>query len=141
MLFVMAIIFSVLLAVFLVCYVLIDKIDFLTAVVLVAFITVFEWSVCLIVRRNAPKNAEKYFKYNNVDGVVEYSYELMENEFIVSQPLIGNVSHFKYDMILSVTDVKGFVTVMLATNQFLPIILNDDTADLVYALKSHCKTQ
>lgn len=106
------------------------------AVKIFAVVDLFSWLVFIFVRCTAPKNAETYFKYNSVNDVVEYSYEITETDFVVSQPALGNVVHFKYDAVLKVVDLGGYVAVTLATNQFLPIPATEHTAPLIATLKS-----
>lgn len=101
-----------------------------------SFIDLFAWVMVILIRCAAPKNAETFFKFYGVDGAVTYDYELREDEFIVTQPAIGNVSHYKYDILQKVNEHGNYVAVMLLSNQFLPIILNEHTAPLVAALKS-----
>lgn len=101
---------------------------------------VVTWTMFAIVKRSAPKNAERYFKHNSADDVVSYCYDLTDRDFVVSQPALGNVIHFKYELLLKVNDFDYFVTVMLESNQFLPILKTDATAPLIDTLKSLCKT-
>lgn len=136
MLLIMSIIFTVAMVVFAALYILIDSIDFFDALIVAAVLTFFMWFAFFVIRKSVPKNAETYFKYHNVDGLVEFCYELRETEFVVTQPTIGNVSHFKYEMITKVIDLGGYAVVMLAPNQFLPIIDGSDTAQLISTLKS-----
>ena len=94
------------------------------------------WVMFISIRRATTKNVEVMLKYYAIDGVVTYDYEICETEFIVTLPAIGNVSHYRYDMIQRVNDYGDCVTVMLTTNQFLPIIVNDETAQLIITFKS-----
>jgi len=130
--------FSVLLAVFIMYCILADSPDFIIFIICFACLTAFGWTRYSVVRRRMLKYSEKYFKYYNVGGVVQYGYEFKEDELIVTQPLLGNVNHYKYDMIIDVKQCTGDAIVILATRQYLPIAINDDTLDLVYELKSRC---
>ena len=102
-------------------------------------ISVLGLTMVIITRLVAPKNAETVFKYYSADGVVTYGYELRETELVVTQPAIGNVTHYKYDMIQRVNEYADCVAVMLVTNQFLPILVNETTAPLISTLKSVAK--
>lgn len=105
-------------------------------VMLFGFLDLCLWFIFVIIRRSAPKNAENYYKYYAVSDVVEFCYELTDTEFVVSQPAIGNVSHYKYSMVTRVVDLGGYVAVMLTANQYLPVPATDQTAPLISTLKS-----
>lgn len=110
-------------------------------VIFFAVVDMFAWVVVVFIRRSAPQNAENYFRFHCANDVVEYVYELTDGDVVVSQPAIGNVSHYKYAMITRVTDLGGYVAVTLATNQYLPIPATDYTAPLISALKSHAQVK
>lgn len=114
-------------------------IECMGAVITFLVLSLFAWLMIIFTRRAAPKNAENMFKYYAVDGVVTYGYELCETDIVVTLPAIGNVSHYKYDMIQRVNEYGEYVVVMLANNQFLPIIANETTAQLISTLKSVAK--
>lgn len=139
MLFVVAVILLVLGVVLALVHFLVEFAETLLFAILFLFLDIIIWTSVLTVRRSSNKNAERYFKWNSVNDVVEYSYLLTEVDFVVSQPALGNVMHFKYDMITQVIGLDGYVAVMLETNQFLPILDNENTAQLIYTLKSFAK--
>lgn len=97
------------------------------------------WVSYIIIRCSASKNAERYFKYNSVNDAVAYCFDVTDVDFVVSQPALGNVWHYKYEMISRVIDLDGYVAVMLESNQFLPILVSDHTAPLINTLKSFAK--
>lgn len=139
MLLVVGIIVLILALVLALVHFLVENAETLLFAILFLFVDIMVWTSVLTVRRSAAKNAERYFKWNSVNDIVEYSYLLTEIDFVVSQPALGNVMHVKYDMITQVNNLDGYVTVMLETNQFLPILDNEHTAQLIYTLKSFAK--
>ena len=106
------------------------------AVVTFLVLSLFIWLMVIIIRRAAPKNAETFIKYFSVDGVITYNYEICATEFVVSQPELGNVTHYKYDILQKVMELGDCVAVMLNTNQFLPIPVTEHTKPLIAALKA-----
>ena len=118
---------------------LIENFDTFNVAMWFLFLDIIAWAMFIVIRRSVPKNAERYFKYNSANDVVEFSYLLTEVDFVVSQPTLGNVIHFKYDTISRVNDLGGYVSVMLESNQFLPILVNEHTAPLINTLKSFAK--
>lgn len=139
MLSVASIILLVLGIVLAIVHFLVDEANTFILALLFWFVGIIAWVSLSAVRRSAPKNAANYFKYNSVNDVVEYTYLLTDDDFVVSQPTLGNIMHFKYDMISQVNDLGGYVAVMLVTNQFLPIIDNEQTEQLIFTLKSYAK--
>ncbi len=67
------------------------------------------------------------------------SSQLDEKEFVVTQPARGNVDHIYYDMIVRVTELDGYASVLLENNHLLPILINESTRPLIDTFKSFAK--
>lgn len=135
MLLIAAIIMLFLCVLLVVCHFLFKR-DYAGYIVAFILLDLFDWLLIAIYRRAAPKNAENLIKYFSVDGVITYNYEICATEFVVSQPELGNVTHYKYDILQKVMEFGDCVAVMLNTNQFLPIPVTEHTAPLIATLKS-----
>lgn len=104
------------------------------------FLGFFLVLIVIFSQRGVKSQNELFFKSCQVEGLVSYEFQLCETEFVVLQPQKGNVHHYLYEYIVRVVDLTGYTAVVLAGNQFLPILVNEHTEPLISALKSHCKT-
>lgn len=129
----------VLAAAFLVWHILDAEADYITEIIVFACFGIIMAILCGGVKKGAKTQSSVYFKTCQVDGLVTYEYQLGEKEFTLLQPARGNVSHYYYDLIIKVTEIDGFVSVLLESNQCLPIPVTDDTRPLIDTFKSLAK--
>ncbi len=91
------------------------------------------------IKKRAKTQTAVYFKSCQSDGIITYEYLLDEKEFVVTQPARGNVDHIYYDMIVRVTELDGYASVLLENNHLLPILINESTRPLIDTFKSFAK--
>lgn len=133
----MGIIMFVLSAVFFVAdYFFGESYIFLALAVFMLVFAVFVIGISLAIKKALKPQSLIYFNSCQANGVIDTEFQLYETEFVVLNPVIGNVTHYKYDIISNVMDLDGFVAVVLKSNLCLPIVKNETTAPLISTLKS-----
>lgn len=136
---IMSVVFFVVGAAFFVWHFLDEKVDMIVGA-LIMIIAGILLIVCSVgINKSTKTQSDVYFRSCQTDGIINYEYQLCEKEFVVSIPERGNVNHYYYDLIIKVTELDGYASVLLEGNQCLPVLVNEETRPMIETFKSVAK--
>ena len=114
--------------------------DFRTLSYVILVAAVFLILVVAFSKNAARSQIDLYFKSCQVDGIVDYEFQIFETEFVVLQPNKGNVHHYLYESLVKVYNLDGYAAVMVAGNQYLPVPVNETTRPLIDLLQARAQS-